>query len=189
MADELRHARLSFDVVTAAGGHGGPQLKQESLQLQRTSAPLEHDVFICNLHNFVVGETVAVRLFKRLREACEVPVARHALDTILVDEVRHREFGWTVLDWMLSTSEGATYRALANREVEGALNQVEQTYGRFSDEVTNTAMSQQDRAWGLMPLSEYRAALTVCFRSDYKPRFGALGIDVDLERTHSATKR
>lgn len=180
VADELRHARLSFDVFTAAGGQGGPQLVQETLQLPRTSAPLEHDLFVCNLNTFVVGETVAVRLFKRLRELCEVPVARMALDTILVDEVRHREFGWTVLDWMLSSPNEAMYRSLANQEVPAALRQREQLYAQLADEPGSTALSKEDRTWGLMPRSDYRQAFALCLQNDYRPRFTQLGIAVGL---------
>ena len=39
---------------------------------------------------------VAVRLFSRLRQNAAEPVALAALDRILRDEVRHRDFGWTL---------------------------------------------------------------------------------------------
>lgn len=52
---------------------------------------------------FCLGETVAVRLFKRLREGATVPVARAALDRVLTDEVRHRDFGWLLLEWLTQT--------------------------------------------------------------------------------------
>ena len=39
---------------------------------------------------FCLGETVAVPLFKVLREGCTVPAARRTLDRVLRDEVRHR---------------------------------------------------------------------------------------------------
>ncbi|MFT3922445.1 MAG: hypothetical protein QM778_07925 [Myxococcales bacterium] len=39
-----------------------------------------------------------------------MPVARTALDRILRDEVRHREFGWAPLAWLLETPLGDAFR-------------------------------------------------------------------------------
>ena len=96
--DELSHAELSEQVYRAAGGTGAPELSRESLGLARhATEPLELDVLRTGVEMFCLGETIAVRLFTRLREGCTVPVARRALDRILRDEVGHRDFGWTLL--------------------------------------------------------------------------------------------
>jgi hypothetical protein len=85
-------------VYGAAGGSDAPELQRESLALpRRESEPLEHDVLRCGVEMFCLGETVAVRLFTRLRAGCTVKVARRALDRILCDEVGHRDFGWALL--------------------------------------------------------------------------------------------
>lgn len=180
VADEMHHARLSFEVYVAAGGTGGPTLVRESLQLQRTSAPLEHDVFRCNLHSFVLGETVAVRLFKRLRGHCSVDIARKALDVILVDEVRHREFGWTLMQWMLSTPLGQDYRSLLRHELPIGLRQVRENYAVSQDSVApdrvEAEVTTEERGWGLMPKGDYREAVGQCIDVDYRPRFEKLGL-------------
>ena len=104
-ADEMAHAELSHRTFVAAGGVGGPQLARESLELKRhPGAPLEHDVARVGVEVYCLGETVAVPLFKELREPCSVPVARRALDRILRDEVRHRDFGWALLGWLVEHS-------------------------------------------------------------------------------------
>jgi hypothetical protein len=179
VADELRHARLSFDVFTAAGGQGGPTLTQESLSLERAHPLLEDDLFVNNLRSFVLGETVAVRLFKSLRERCDVTVARQALDEILVDEVGHRDFGWTVLEWMLASPDRDRYVALTNRHLPTAIADLRRIYGSKdpSDASPVDDMSSEDRSWGLMPLSEYRQAVELCLDKDYRPRFSGLGIE------------
>lgn len=178
--DELNHARLSFHVFKAAGGQEGPQLLRETLQLPRSRSPLEHDVLRCNLRTFVLGESVAVRLFKRLREQCSIPQAREALDTILNDEVRHREFGWVLVEWMLSTDQEAEYRRLIAQELPDLLRQIRESYGPFSKnsgaQESIPATSEDERAWGLMPLGQYRESVVQCFEADYRPRFLALGI-------------
>src|SRR5262249_30992454 len=115
--DELAHAEMSHRAYRAAGGEGGPELARESLELPRTSAqtrgdgeaaPLEDDVTRVCVDVFCLGETVAVRLFKELRQRSEVPAARRVLDRVLRDEVRHRDFGWALLGWLLeSPAHGA----------------------------------------------------------------------------------
>jgi hypothetical protein len=104
VADELVHSRMSHEVYVAAGGREPPALDRDALGLHRTSERLELDILRIAVRVFCLGETVAVPLFKHLREHCTEPVARAALDRILRDEVRHRDFGWDLLDWLLSIS-------------------------------------------------------------------------------------
>ena len=70
----------------------------------------------CIVRFFCVGESVAVPLFRMLRERCSVPIARRALDRVMRDEPRHRQFGWDVLDWLLLGDEVSVLR-LASREL------------------------------------------------------------------------
>src|SRR5262249_25155719 len=75
--DEMAHARLSHRAYLAAGGDRVPELVRERLGLARHERdPLEHDVVRVAVATFCVGETVAVPLFKNLREGCTVPAAR-----------------------------------------------------------------------------------------------------------------
>jgi hypothetical protein len=175
--DEMIHAEKSHAVFVAAGGSGAPPLLRETLALAQGRGPLEHDVLRAGVEVFCLGETVAVRLFKQMRQACTKPVARRALDRILRDEVRHREFGWTLLDWQLSTEHAPALRALLAKELVEMLRRIRGTYapartGRAPE------FAEADRVWGLIPLEEYAAALEATFERDYVPRFAALGIEV-----------
>jgi hypothetical protein len=135
---------------------------------------------------FCLGETIAVRLFKRLREACTVTSARRALDRVLRDEVRHREFGWTLLEWMLSTPHAPALRRLLRAELPSMLDRIRRSYDVIAtrsprapgapDEASD--FSETDRAWGLMPLSEYAAAVEETFARDYVPRFASLNVPI-----------
>jgi hypothetical protein len=117
-------------VYGAAGGSDAPELQRESLALpRRESEPLEHDVLRCGVEMFCLGETVAVRLFTRLRAGCTVKVARRALDRILCDEVGHRDFGWALLEWLLSTPMAERFRAQLASELPGMLGRVRRNYG------------------------------------------------------------
>ncbi|HEX4338819.1 MAG TPA: ferritin-like domain-containing protein [Polyangiaceae bacterium] len=176
--DEMTHAEKSHAVFVAAGGAGAPSLPRESLGLQRTSAPLEHDVLRAGVEVFCLGETVAVRLFKRLRAPWTKPVARRALDRILRDEVRHREFGWTLLEWLLSTPLAPELRGVLARELPAMIARLRRNYGADRVPESAVAFAASDSEWGLMPLDEYRDAVEETFTRDYVPRFAALDIDV-----------
>jgi len=184
-ADELVHARMSHRVYVAAGGCSPPALARESLELtRRADEPLEHDVTRVAVDVFCLGETVAVPLFKELRAGCSVGVARRALDRILRDEVRHRDFGWVLLEWLLATPLGQALRALVVRELPAWLSRVHASYvpaTTFAD----ARITAADRAWGLMPPSLYRAAVDKASTRDWTPRFAKLGIDASPVRSRS----
>ena len=177
-ADEIAHAEMSHETFVKAGGEGGPQLARESLQLTRKSdsAPLEHDVLRVGVEVFCLGETVAVPLFKELRETCSVPVARRALDRILRDEVRHRDFGWALLGWLVEQPMADELRAIVEHELPRWFERLRASYAP-PVRGTERVMTPDERAWGLMPVSLYRAAVDKALVRDWEPRFARLGID------------
>ncbi len=177
--DELAHASGSYRTLMAAGGHQGPPLVRETLGLRRDeSEPLELSVARTCAEVFCLGETVAVPLFKVLREGCTVPVARRTLDRVLRDEVRHRDFGWTLLPALLESPAGPSVRALVHGELPKMLRRLRRSYAPA--EATETEIPDIDRAWGLMPQAEYGRILERAVSRDYAPRFRALGFDVQV---------
>ncbi|MDB4932296.1 MAG: hypothetical protein JWM10_4780 [Myxococcaceae bacterium] len=186
-ADELDHAELSMAVYRAAGGTSTPQLARESLEHpRRTRDPLEWDIVRVGVDVFCLGETVAVPLFRYLREGCEQPEARAALQRILRDEVRHRDFGWTLLDAMLDGPLGAELRALVGRELPGCFARVRASYAPgFAAALTE--VSDDDRRWGLMPPARYAEVVTRTLARDWVPRFRARGIDARAAWEGAAT--
>ncbi len=175
VADELAHARLSHEVYAAAGGRAPPEIDTDALGLQRQHPRLEHDLLRTAVQVYCLGETVAVPLFRHLRAGCSEPVARAALDRILRDEVRHRDFGWDVLDWLLMSPLDPE----APQRVEAALPAMfaalQRSYGAGNDAVAQDdgAMTAADRAWGLAPPREYAEILAATVERDYRPRFAA----------------
>jgi hypothetical protein len=184
VGDEMVHAEMSHAVFRAAKGAAAPKLGRETLALTPGRGALELDVLRAGVEIFCLGETVAVRLFKRLRQGCTVPVARRALDRILRDEVRHRDFGWTLLEWLLSTPNEPEFRRVIRAELPGMLGRVRRNY---RSEVTGvdaaTAFDAADRAWGLMPFGDYAEGVHETFERDYAPRFAELGIEVEPRTT------
>lgn len=176
--DELAHADLSFRTYRAAGGRAGPTLVRDTLGLTRHDhEPLEHDVARTCVEVFCLGETVAVPLFNQLRKECSTPAARRALDRVLRDEVRHRDFGWTLLPWLLDHPMGDSVRRLIDAELSSMLLRQRSSYAPPGAD-RETRIPPADRAWGLMPAARYGEVLTRAVERDYAPRFARLGIDV-----------
>lgn len=182
--DELAHADLSHRTLVAAGGAMTAPIARETLGLSHDERePLEIAVTRVCVDTFCLGETLAVPLFKGLREACEVPVARRALDRILRDEVRHRDFGWNLLSHLLELPDSVGVRSLVQRDLPRLFAKLRRTYGAGSSGGAGRvlspidAMPAADRRWGLMPAADYAAALERAFGRDWLPRFSARGID------------
>jgi hypothetical protein len=177
VSDELYHAEISHRVFRAAKGEGGPELERETLGLPRRGGePLEHDVVRVGTEVFCLGETVAVPLFKELRSGCTVAPARRVLDRVLRDEVRHRDFGWALLEWMLGQPGGDGLAALVARELSSYFARVRASYAS-PGAARGAAIADGERAWGLMPPADYVRVLQATLERDWVPRFRQLGLD------------
>lgn len=182
VGDELAHARLSHEVYTAAGGDAPPAIGSETLALVRTSEHLLDDILDVGLRVFCLGETVAVPLFVHLRARCTVEVARAALDRIVADEVRHREFGWDLLDWLQASPEAARLAVRARNQLPDWLAGLGRNYGDTNPAIRADAgvMADDDRAWGLAPAREYAQVFARAIERDLIPRFEARGFTLPL---------
>lgn len=179
VSDELAHAELSHATFVDAGGTAVPPIARGSLALaNKPGEELEALVTRWGVEVFCLGETVAVPLFKVLREACVVPSAKTALDRVLVDEVRHRDFGWTLLEHLVDLPCEALVRSLVEAELPAMLARLRRSYAPVGGEA-KTEIPADDRAWGLMPIARYGEILERTVERDYRPRFSKLGFDVD----------
>ncbi len=174
VSDELTHAEMSHRVYVAAQGQETPKLARETLGMFHSRGVLEYDVVRLATDVFCLGETVAVPLFKELRAACTVPSARRALDRILRDEVRHRDFGWTLLGWLLESSLGPALRGIVVDELPAYFERIRSSYG-LGDHARK--IEPADAAWGLMPPARYADVLRRTLERDWVPRFQKLGLD------------
>ncbi len=176
VADELVHSRMSHEVYTAAGGSEPPAIDQAQLGLARTSPELVLDIQRVAVRVFCLGETVAVPLFSHLRAPCTEPTAKAALDRILRDEVRHRDFGWDLLDWLCAIDERTPARVAT--DLPEMMSELEITYGVGNTAVAHDdgVMSDAERMWGLAPPREYAEILARTIERDYRPRFAARDI-------------
>jgi len=163
---------MAFEVLREAGGGAVELGGALGLELDPALSLLEN-VCAQGTRVFCLGETLAVRLFKRLREGATVPLARAALDRVLADEVRHRDFGWLLLEWLSQRPEWPQLATLVQERLPLWLAALEHNYGSPTDIPFDDGM----RAWGLMPHADYRGALAETLERDYAPRFAEYGID------------
>ncbi len=188
--DEIAHATDALAVVREARRFAEapppPPIRREGLAYERTWEPLELDVLAACLETFCLGETVAVPLFRGLRaEAC-VPVARSALDRVLVDEVRHRNFGWILFEHLLEGPQGQLCRDFAAAMLPDMFARLVKSYASLAHQ---TDLSPAIRAWGMMPGRDYARALAMASQRDYRPRLEALGLLEPVETILDAIER
>jgi hypothetical protein len=175
--DEMTHADLCFRTYCEAGGEAGPVLPRETLGLRRRDGePLEHDVARVCVDAFCLGETVAVPLFQRLREGCTAPGPRRVLDRVLRDEVRHRDFGWALLGWLLELPIAPALHAVVARELPGYFGRMRRAYASAATK-ERAPFPPADRAWGLMAASDYAEVLERTVEKDWVRRFARHGFD------------
>ena len=179
--DELAHSEMAAGVMAATGvSFAPPAIDGASLILpggQDARTALVSSV----LRFFCVGESVAVPLFRMLRERTSVPVARRALDRVMRDEPRHRQFGWDVLDWLLLGGEDAVL-ALVARELPAVLADVVAAYGLPTDEASMTDLAPEVAAWGLAARADYGRTLSIALDRDVLPRMAARGVNLAAGR-------
>jgi hypothetical protein len=173
--DEMKHSEMSHRAYVAAGGVEAPRIPRETLGLRTTGEPLEHDVTRTGVEVFCLGETVAVPLFKTMREGCSVPPARRTLDRVLRDEVRHRDFGWSLLGWLLELTVAPALRAIVVRELPTYFARVRRNYGAGA--LPTPEVTDEERAWGLIRVTRYTEIVHRTLERDWVPRFARHGID------------
>jgi hypothetical protein len=185
VGDEMKHAELSHVVYVDAGGTEPPAIDRDQLALPRNfGRPLELDVVSFGVRIFCLGETVAVPLFAHLRSACTVESARAALDRVLVDEVRHRQFGWDLLDQLLELPGADVVREQIHRDLPRMFADLELSYGAGAIAAASEAITDEDRSWGLAPPDEYAEILHRTFAREYAPRFAERDIDAGAAWDH-----
>lgn len=175
-SDELDHARLSHETYLAAGGQSTTALDRANLGITTNAdEPLEQQTLTAAVTIFCLGETVAVPLFRHMRQRCDVTAARAALDKIVRDEPRHSSFGWDLLDWLMS-GPCAGHEAQIAQVLPTGFSLLERAYGSIEGPA-EPPMPDEDRAWGLAPRAEYAEILHSTFARIWEPRFAAHGID------------
>jgi hypothetical protein len=124
--DELRHVRLCRAVGDALGAPP-PAWDRSPLRPRLAALPsprLRAGALL--LVEAAIGETVSSLLFRAGRRAAVEPLTRAALTSILTDEVRHAQLGWTALEALWPTLDDGE-RAALQREAAMGLSGLERT--------------------------------------------------------------
>lgn len=164
--DELDHARLSHDALVALGGADEPVIVHaEELAVGGSLADLL-------VRSFCLGESFAVPIFERMRRRATHPVVRPVLDRILEDEAVHRAFGWDALDALLALAP--TLREHVTAALTGHLA----SFAAYADPPPAPALTEEERACGLLEHAEYAELVHATWTDDIAPRFVRRGIAI-----------
>ncbi|MBZ5714759.1 hypothetical protein [Nannocystis pusilla] len=115
-ADEVRHARMCFDLAAAYGGGACEPGPLPPVQPRAGGlVALARDTF----REGCVGETIAALTALRGRRGCTAAAADAALSAIAEDETRHAELAWATVAWAIDV--GGSEVAEAVRAVAAEL--------------------------------------------------------------------
>jgi len=168
--DELDHAELARAALVALGGAEGPvDVDASSLELPAFDGVLP-SLAATVARDFCIGETLAVPYFAAMRARARQPAVLPVLDRILADEARHRAAGWDTLDALL-----ALHPPLGPWLAVG-LPTLEASFGGYRDPPEAPALSEDERACGLLDHAEYGALFRRTWEDDIAPRFARRGI-------------
>jgi hypothetical protein len=174
--DELVHAERSFTMFQALGGQEQlVELRDETLRLPVYSSDTFTQVTCTALQLFCLGETFAVPLFREMARRTKHHKATLVLRRILKDESVHREFGWSLLDYLLARDREAT-QEIASAHVGDFLRQYQQGYGTDNAALPES-VGPKEEGYGLMPRSSYVKVFNEALHQVILPRFAKRGID------------
>ncbi len=178
MGDRLTHAELAHATLAAAGGGAGEPVDRDTLHLTRDpDVALEVDVWRATLELLCLGETVVTRLVDRMIKDCTVESAHKALKCAADSAERHREFGWTIMKWMLEGPGADLLRTHAEIELPPMIERLYETWA-IMPTATDPVVGKTERAWGVVSVDDYRDALLQAIGKDFEPQFEDTWIDV-----------
>ncbi|PCC73382.1 hypothetical protein SAMN02745121_02889 [Nannocystis exedens] len=177
--DELRHAESCRALLAGFDAPPLPLLRQETLQLpRRADVPLGRDVLRACIQSFCLDETTAVRMFQAMRRGCRVPAVRELIDEFLADEVRHREFGWVTLEWLVRGPLASELRPHVEAEFSALVAGRRDYFGDAAAIAAAPLPRPEERAWGLLARGDYVDVFAQTVERDIVPRLSRLGLEL-----------
>lgn len=120
IADEIRHARVSFGIAAVfAGEPVGPGALSIDGALARSSDA--HEVLVAAILEGCINETICAAQARAAAEGASDPGLRRLLLEVAEDETRHAELSWAFVRWMLATRP--ELRDTAARAFDGYVHQ------------------------------------------------------------------
>jgi hypothetical protein len=176
--DEIVHATLCGDIVTAFGGEPVAQAEPTLTPLPRHANVDAVERVVRNVM-FVgcLSETVAVALLEEERALAQEPWVRDVIELILADEIAHARLGWQFLAMQLPhLREGARERLATYLRVAFAyLERRELELLPVSPPITGEMLRQRE-AVGLCSGRGARDLFFDTLESVIVPRFEEMGI-------------
>ena len=172
--DEMNHAELAYAIAVEAGSTQAPEIDDEALCPKVRHDPLRKAVFQRNLRFYCLGETLAVPLFRAMRESSKQASVIATYDQILKDEGRHSSYGWLGLAWMIENWEEASQWLVELLPI--LLEELIEQYTASDEYIPE--LSIKERTWGMLPKAEYEKIVWQTIRQTYAKKFSTYNIDL-----------
>ena len=175
--DELEHARGAVVVAAAARAKGAVIFDPEEFAVESALDPAVN-IAVATVSSLCLGETLALRMVHELRENARVVEAQQALDRVIADEPRHAALGWETLDWLLGLPQGDVVGEVVERELPRWIATLRGSFAGPEPEPHLTDLTEDDLAWGLAPVDDYRVWFEETVERDWKPRLARRGFAI-----------
>lgn len=175
--DELEHGVAAQEVLESTGSSELVNFDPASFKLYRSDDPTV-DLALMAVSNLCLGETLAVRVSRGLRDNAVVGSAALALDRVVTDEPRHAALGWQTLDWLLGGPEEEKVRRTITDHLPSWICDYRQAFAGVEVEPHLRNLRSQDLEWGLASPEFHREAFERTLVRDWAPRLARRGIDL-----------
>lgn len=175
--DELAHARHAAVVCEVAKARGDVVFDPDAYAIESVNDGAV-DVAVVAVPNLCLGEALALRMVHRLRDNALVLEAQAALDRVIADEPRHTALGGETLDWLLELPRADVVHDAVARELPRWINALRGSFAGPHPLPHLTEVTDEDCAWGLAPIEDYRAVFDETVERDWKPRLARRGFQL-----------
>lgn len=167
--EELTHTELARDVYLAAGGEDkGIMIHPHQLTIPHApQSDLLTRALEFTADFFCCGETVAAPLFQAMVAKSQNTVARKSLLRIVRDEKDHGDFGWELLEHLLTLGT-RDHRENLKQRVPDFIQRIVTTYS------TQATVSAADEGWGVISGEEHAAIARQTAEKVLRPNFKTL---------------
>lgn len=173
--DEIRHAQLAGDVLSALGYRAEADIDEGGLFLTiAPDEPFASQLFAWTLGALCVGETVSERVIRASYESTGQPQIKEVWRRIHSDEAFHAEFGWQLAEILLPDVDDETLENI-DQHLPAKLSQMEAACHGQSRPEDDEPLSDEDLYLGNLPAAGHRAAFYEAIETRLLPRVEKMG--------------